>query len=451
MTVGTPCKQNDRTEGQCRVNVHADIWSARVVRCQSIRFQCNHRSVTRAAAAQSTVAKTVPCGTSSPPNSMPPVFMPTNPVTNVAGKITVVTTETTYNRRLASSSARRVVNSSWSERVRSCSAAMSSSAACSRRCPTSCPEKPVHSGKISSSSSNARAIGTSTRLSLIASRRTMPRRCPRSFSPPELRISINVSSIGSRVAASVVSCARKFCYGTIDKIAGSGWTKAAYHCLPHACQCARGAPPTSDQSVRQHCEAPIGEFVLIHITHPGIGRQHTCNHVPVRHHAGALVRAIHQSFGEGREFRIVFNCHTGLRMHQIEVPPFPVWSRVIADELQTSVPNCPNSAVAKSSNCRSCILHDLPCVAQQGLQVLLVAEAFGVDLIDGLRAGRPCCEPAVCRDDLQTADRRVVPGSPRQLLGDRFAGQTRMPGRSQATVAPTLALSSGVAGTSIRV
>jgi hypothetical protein len=79
---------------------------------------------------------------------------------------------------------------------------------------------------------------------------------------------------------------------------------------------------------------PKGNLKLIHIAGAGIGRQYACDHIPVRHHAGALVRAIHQCLGEGREFPIVFNCHAGLRMHPIEVPPFPVRSRVIADELQ---------------------------------------------------------------------------------------------------------------------
>ncbi len=191
--------------------------------------------------------------------------------------------------------------------------------------------------------SNALTIGTSMRLSLIASRRTMPMRCPGSFSSPESRSSINVSSIGSRVAASVVSRART---SRANSARRHDWPdlsdQAACHCLPHAWPGARGAPPTCDQSVRQHCEMPT-----------------------------------------------------------------------------------------------SCVLHDLPCVAQESLQVLLVAEAFGVDLVDGLCAGRACCEPAIGCNDLQAVDRRIVPGCPRQLLGDRFAGQIGCPDESQATVAPT--------------
>src|SRR2546422_8407562 len=47
-------------------------------------------------------------------------------------------------------------------------------------------------------------------------------------------------------------------------------------------------------------------------------------------------------------------------------------------------------------------------VAHDGVEVSLVLEAFRVDLVDVLRAGRPRREPAAASDDLQTADRRIV-------------------------------------------
>src|SRR4051812_38078656 len=53
----------------------------------------------------------------------------------------------------------------------------------------------------------------------------------------------------------------------------------------------------------------------------------------------------------------------------------------------------------------------------------LVLEALGIDLVDGLGAGRPRREPAVGGDDLDAANRRVVTGSAVVLAEDRLAGE----------------------------
>ena len=66
-------------------------------------------------------------------------------------------------------------------------------------------------------------------------------------------------------------------------------------------------------------------------------------------------------------------------------------------------------------------------LAHDGVQVGLVLETLGVDLVDVLGAGGPGREPAACGDDLQAADRRVVARGAGQLGGDRLAGQLRLP------------------------
>src|SRR5205823_10486451 len=48
--------------------------------------------------------------------------------------------------------------------------------------------------------------------------------------------------------------------------------------------------------------------------------------------------------------------------------------------------------------------HDGFRLVDDALQVHLVAEAFGVDLVDVLGSRGPSCEPAVLRDDLDAAD-----------------------------------------------
>src|SRR2546422_11192782 len=64
-------------------------------------------------------------------------------------------------------------------------------------------------------------------------------------------------------------------------------------------------------------------------------------------------------------------------------------------------------------------------VAHDGVEVSLVLEAFRVDLVDVLRAGRPRREPAAASDDLQTADRRIVARGRRPRGRDGSAGPLR--------------------------
>src|SRR5439155_6769515 len=62
--------------------------------------------------------------------------------------------------------------------------------------------------------------------------------------------------------------------------------------------------------------------------------------------------------------------------------------------------------------------HDGFRLVDDALQVRLVAEAFRVDLVDVLRAGRTGREPAVLRDDLEAADVGAVSWRLRQLRRD---------------------------------
>src|SRR5690606_12419854 len=57
-----------------------------------------------------------------------------------------------------------------------------------------------------------------------------------------------------------------------------------------------------------------------------------------------------------------------------------------------------------------------------GVQVVLAAEALRVDLVDVLGAGRARREPAVLGDDLETAD-RAARGRLRQAREDGLAGE----------------------------
>src|ERR1700691_5252493 len=56
-------------------------------------------------------------------------------------------------------------------------------------------------------------------------------------------------------------------------------------------------------------------------------------------------------------------------------------------------------------------------------EVALAAEALGVNLVQALGPRRSGGEPATRRDELQAADRRVVPRSARQLARDRLTSQ----------------------------
>src|SRR5262245_52024548 len=67
--------------------------------------------------------------------------------------------------------------------------------------------------------------------------------------------------------------------------------------------------------------------------------------------------------------------------------------------------------------------HDPLCLADDRVQVGLVLEALGVELVDVLGAGRPGREPATGRHDLQPADRGVVARGAGELRADRVARQ----------------------------
>src|SRR5690606_1095722 len=62
-------------------------------------------------------------------------------------------------------------------------------------------------------------------------------------------------------------------------------------------------------------------------------------------------------------------------------------------------------------------------ILQQLLQVAVVAEAFGVDLVDVFGPRRTCGEPAGGGDHLDATDGRVIAGRLVEYLLDRLAGQ----------------------------
>src|SRR4051812_35635343 len=59
----------------------------------------------------------------------------------------------------------------------------------------------------------------------------------------------------------------------------------------------------------------------------------------------------------------------------------------------------PQCGAASADRC----VHQRLCLGEDLLEVILVTEAFAVDLVDRLGAGRPCREPAVFRDHFDTA------------------------------------------------
>src|SRR5271154_3078081 len=73
-----------------------------------------------------------------------------------------------------------------------------------------------------------------------------------------------------------------------------------------------------------------------------------------------------------------------------------------------------------------CILHHLLGFAHDRLQMGLVLEALGVDLVDVFRAGGPGRKPAAFGHYLQTPDGSMIAGSLGQLSGDRFARKIRL-------------------------
>src|SRR3974390_819135 len=69
---------------------------------------------------------------------------------------------------------------------------------------------------------------------------------------------------------------------------------------------------------------------------------------------------------------------------------------------------------------------DLLGLAHPGLQVGLASETLGVDLVEILGAGRPGREPAVGRNHLEAADRRVIAWGAREPGEERFAPGLRL-------------------------
>ena len=105
---------------------------------------------------------------------------------------------------------------------------------------------------------------------------------------------------------------------------------------------------------------------------------------------------------------------------------------------------------SKSSVPAQRLADDLLRLADDGVEVGLVLEALGVDLVDVLGARRPGREPAAGRHHLQPADRRAVPGarvsfavigSPASPVAFTISGDSFF----------KIAFCSGVAGASMRV
>ncbi len=84
------------------------------------------------------------------------------------------------------------------------------------------------------------------------------------------------------------------------------------------------------------------------------------------------------------------------------------------------------------------------------LQMSVVAKALGVDLVDVLGARRARCEPALCRYDLDAAERRVAERSARQHPLDRIASEFARTGSASVTELASCFFCAGVAGASTR-
>src|SRR5262249_52317781 len=67
--------------------------------------------------------------------------------------------------------------------------------------------------------------------------------------------------------------------------------------------------------------------------------------------------------------------------------------------------------------------HDLVGLGDDAVQVDLVAETLGVNLVDVLGAGGPRGKPTTPGNDLEPANCRVISGSAGQLGRDRLAGE----------------------------
>ena len=62
-------------------------------------------------------------------------------------------------------------------------------------------------------------------------------------------------------------------------------------------------------------------------------------------------------------------------------------------------------------------------IGQDATHMIGVAEALRINLVNMLRAGGPCREPAARRDDLHAAERRAVAGCSGEDRLNRLTGQ----------------------------
>src|SRR4029077_12151132 len=82
-----------------------------------------------------------------------------------------------------------------------------------------------------------------------------------------------------------------------------------------------------------------------------------------------------------------------------------------------------------SGRSRSSLADDLLSVREDCLQMPLVLEAFGINLVDSFGTRQAGREPAIAGAHFEPADRGVVPRVARHLSDDRIAGQVRRPHR----------------------
>ena len=71
------------------------------------------------------------------------------------------------------------------------------------------------------------------------------------------------------------------------------------------------------------------------------------------------------------------------------------------------------------------LVHDLLGLSHNRGEMCRILEALGVDLVDVLRARGTGREPTTVGDNLEAADRCIVPRGRRELLPDWFASQLR--------------------------
>src|SRR5689334_23115314 len=75
------------------------------------------------------------------------------------------------------------------------------------------------------------------------------------------------------------------------------------------------------------------------------------------------------------------------------------------------------------------LVHHRLRLADNRVEMRLVLEAFGVELVDGLGPGGPRREPTAPGDDFNAVDRGIVAGCMAELGENRLAGQRRRPDR----------------------